>query len=89
MLVTPICPHSLTNRPLILPGTSVISVELPPYDDDISVVIDGQVSCPLRSGDVVTIQKAKPTVKFVHSHTKGYFDILRNKLNWGVPNRAD
>jgi NAD+ kinase len=89
MLLTPICPHSLTNRPLILPGSSTIKVELPPFDDELLVTVDGQVSQHLRSGDVVEVQRAKQAVKFVLSREKGYFDILRTKLNWGVPNRAD
>jgi len=89
ILVTPICPHSLTNRPLILPGSSAISVELPPFDDEVLVTVDGQMSQILQAGDVVKIHQARQTVKFVISPQKGYFDILRTKLNWGVPNRAD
>jgi NAD+ kinase len=89
LLVTPICPHSLTNRPLILPGSSTISVELPPFDDEVLVTVDGQVSERLKSGDVVSVSQAKQTVKFVISPEKGYFEILRTKLNWGVPNRPD
>lgn len=89
LLVTPICPHSLTNRPLILPGSAELSIELPPFDDEVFVVVDGQVSTELESGDVVKIRKANQTVKFVLSRKHGYFDILRTKLNWGVPNRAD
>jgi NAD+ kinase len=80
MLVTPICPHSLTNRPLILPGSAELTIELPPFDDEVFVIVDGQVSTELLSGDVV---------KVVMSQKHGYFDILRTKLNWGVPNRAD
>ena len=89
LLVTPICPHSLTNRPLILPGTAELSIELPPFDDEVFVVVDGQVSTELQSGDIVKVRKANQTVKFVLSRKHGYFDILRTKLNWGVPNRAD
>jgi NAD+ kinase len=89
MLVTPICPHSLTNRPLILPGSAELAIELPPFDDEVFVVVDGQVSTELQSGDIVKVRKATQTVKFVLSRKHGYFDILRTKLNWGVPNRAD
>jgi NAD+ kinase len=89
MLVTPICPHSLTNRPLILPGSAEFLIELPPFDDEVFVIVDGQVSTELQSGDVVRVKKATQTVKFVLSRKHGYFDILRSKLNWGVPNRAD
>ena len=89
ILVTPICPHSLTNRPLILPGSAMVEVELPRFDDEVIVTVDGQVSAPLESGDIVKVSQAKQTVKFVVSREKSYFDILRTKLNWGVPNRPD
>lgn len=89
ILVTPICPHSLTTRPLILPGSAMVEVELPRFDDEVIVTVDGQVSAPLESGDIVKVSQAKQTVKFVVSREKSYFDILRTKLNWGVPNRPD
>jgi len=88
-LVTPVCPHSLTNRPLILPGSSIVGVKLPHFKDDAWVTIDGQVSQQLKSGDLVRVSQAKQTVRFVISPDKSYFDILRTKLNWGVPNKAD
>jgi NAD+ kinase len=88
-LVTPVCPHSLTNRPLILPGSSTVGVKLPHFKDDAWVTIDGQVSQQLKSGDFVRVTQAKQTVRFVISPDKSYFDILRTKLNWGVPNKAD
>lgn len=89
ILVTPICPHSLTNRPLILPGSSKIEVELPNFYDELLVTVDGQVSERLRPDDIVKVSQAKQTVRFVISEDKSYFDILRTKLNWGVPNRPD
>jgi NAD+ kinase len=89
ILVTPICPHSLTNRPIILPGSANIQVNLPRFEDEVLVTVDGQVSEQLRSGDVVRVSQARQTVRFVLSKEKGYFDILRTKLNWGRPNRPD
>ncbi len=89
ILVTPICPHSLTNRPLILPGSALIEVRLPQFDDEVLVTVDGQLSQDLRSGDIVRVSQARQTVKFVISPEQGYFDILRTKLNWGRPNRPD
>jgi NAD+ kinase len=64
-------------------------VQLPRFDDEVLVTVDGQLSEPLKSGDVVKVSQAKQTVKFVLAKEKGYFDILRTKLNWGRPNRAD
>ena len=89
ILVTPICPHSLTNRPLILPGSARIEVEIPKVLDEVLVTVDGQVSERLRPGDIVKVSQAKQTVRFVISDDKSYFDILRTKLNWGVPNKPD
>ena len=89
ILVTPVCPHSLTNRPLILPGTAQISVELPKFHEEVLVTVDGQVSKSLRPGDVIRVGQAKQTVRFVISDDKSYFDILRTKLNWGVPKQPD
>lgn len=89
ILVTPVCPHSLTNRPLILPGSAQIAVELPKFHEEVLVTVDGQVSKALRPGDVIKVSQAKQTVRFVISEDKTYFDILRTKLNWGVPNQPD
>lgn len=89
ILVTPVCPHSLTNRPLILPGSAQISVVLPKFHEDVLVTVDGQVSNTLRPGDIIRVGQAKQTVRFVISENKTYFDILRTKLNWGVANRPD
>jgi NAD+ kinase len=89
ILVTPVCPHSLTNRPLILPGTAQISVELPKFHEEVLVTVDGQVSKALSPGDIIRVSQAKQSVRFVISEEKSYFDILRTKLNWGVPNQPD
>ena len=89
ILMTPICPHSLTNRPLILPGSSKIDVTVPAFDDEVLVTADGQVSDKLLSGDLIHVRQAKQSVRFVISEGKTYFDILRTKLNWGAPNRPD
>ncbi|MFM1846828.1 MAG: polyphosphate/ATP-dependent kinase [Pseudomonadota bacterium] len=89
MLVTPICAHSLTSRPLILPLDSAFCVSVPAYEGRVFLMIDGQDNVELRSGDVVRITKAKNTVKFVKSPRKSYFDILRTKLNWGIRNRPE
>jgi NAD+ kinase len=89
ILMTPICPHSLTNRPLILPGSSKIEVTIPAFDDEVLVTVDGQVSDQLLPGDLIRVRQAQQTVRFVISAGKTYFDILRSKLNWGAPNRPD
>lgn len=88
-LLTPICPHSLTYRPLILPGSAHAVVELPSYDGEVFVTIDGQASFQLGTYDTVQIQQALNKIRFVRSPNEDYFSILRNKLNWGIPNQGD
>lgn len=88
-LVTPICAHSLTIRPLILGFDDVISVAVPPYEGRVVLSVDGQVSVPLLSGDLVRIDKSPAIARVVHSKTKSYFGILRTKLNWGIANKAE
>ncbi len=86
-LVTPICPHALTNRPLVLPSSSKLFVRIPDFKFKIHALIDGQVSQNLISGDEIMITESKNSVHFVRSPSKSYFDILRTKLNWGtIPN---
>lgn len=88
VLVTPICPHSLTNRPLILPSQSTFKVTVPVVIGEVLTIIDGQLSFPLEAGDVVQVKKSEQAVRYVRARDKRYFDILRTKLNWGAPNRA-
>lgn len=87
MLLTPICPHSLTNRPLILPLQSELVIQIPEGGEEIFVSADGQVSFELLPEDRVLITKAPNSVHFVRSPSKSYFDILRTKLNWAIPNQ--
>jgi NAD+ kinase len=82
-LVTPICPHSLTCRPLILPLDAELSLSSSSHGGAVSLNIDGQVLVPLEEQDVVRIIRSKHEVKFVRSPRRTYFDILRGKLNWG------
>lgn len=88
VLVTPICPHSLTNRPLILPLEMEPSVRVPEYPGEVFVSVDGQESFELNPGDEVKIAAAASEVCFVRSPSKRYFEILRDKLNWGISNQV-
>jgi len=84
VLVTPICSHSLTHRPLVLSNECQISLTVPRYDGEIGISIDGQEGANLQVGDNIEITKSANSVIFVRSPSQSYFDILRNKLNWGV-----
>lgn len=89
VLVTPICPHSLTNRPLVLSLDSEVKIVVPEYEGEVFLSVDGQESCQLFDGDIVTFRKANEIVRFVRSPNRSYFDILRTKLNWGIANKSE
>lgn len=84
ILLTPIAPHMLTNRPLVIDDTSEISVE-PDMNanDEVFVTFDGQSGHPLQTRDVIAISRAERTLQLVRSATRSYFDVLRQKLKWG------
>jgi NAD+ kinase len=83
-ILTPICPFTLTNRPIILPDTHVISVRLPKESkESVSLTFDGQLGFDFFSGDVVMVQKSGKKIKLIKSPDHSYFEILREKLMWG------
>ena len=81
-LMTPICPHTLTSRPIVLPDTFVIDINIKD-GDDIYMTLDGQEGFPLKVRDKVRIRKADYKTKFLVLHDKDYFKLLRSKLKWG------
>jgi NAD+ kinase len=87
MVITPICPHSLSQRPIILPGRATIGVRIVegPNSDDVVVTVDGQVAFPLRPGETVGIARAEHGVNLVRPAGRTFFSTLRNKLGWGHP----
>lgn len=89
VLMTPICPHSLTGRPLVLSLDRNIVITTPSVADSVYLIIDGQHSVELQSGDRISISRASNRVKFAKSPSKSYFEILRTKLNWGIANRSE
>jgi NAD+ kinase len=84
LIVTPIAPHTLTNRPLIIRGSS--SVRVQPHitsRDEVFVTFDGQAGCPLEQGDEISIGRAERTLRMIRPSTRSYYDVLRQKLKWG------
>ncbi len=83
ILLTPICPHTLTNRPIVLPDRSRVDVRLDTPDEDVYLTLDGQVGVPLEGGDVVRVRRAPGRLRLVQPAGRDYFDVLRRKLKWG------
>ena len=82
--ITPICPHTLTNRPLVMAADVNIAIKLDAAPDEaVFLTLDGQVGVKLMSGDLVQIWKAKHVTRLVQSRSKDYFEVLRTKLKWG------
>ncbi len=82
-VVTPICPHTLSNRPIALPDTVVVTVCLTSQSEDVSLTLDGQIGFPLIPNDVVEIRKSRYKMKLIKHPSKSYYEILRTKLKWG------
>jgi len=83
LVITPICPHMLSNRPMIVPADSVIRIEVMFQDEEVQLTADGQVGMLLLADDIVTIRRAKSRTRLIVSPDKEYFQLLRTKLRWG------
>jgi NAD+ kinase len=83
IIMTPICPHTLTHLPLILPPESQVEIVLCSTQDEVYVTVDGQVGLKLESGDRVTVVKSERLVYLVTPTGRDFFDVLRSKLKWG------
>ena len=81
-LLTPICPHTLTSRPIVLPDTFVLEARIK-SGSDVYLTLDGQEGFPLKVNDQVRINKADYKTKFLVLHDRDYFRLLRSKLKWG------
>ena len=84
MVVTPICPHSLTLRPIVIPDDQVLNISFPSdYDEGIALAVDGQICEELGSGSKVEIQAADYTINMIGFPGSNYFRALRKKMGWG------
>ena len=82
MVITPICPFALSSRPLLLPSSQAVTINIDHAPEEISMVVDGQTGRELYEGDRVIIEKAKGFLKLIRSPRRDYFTILREKLGW-------
>jgi NAD+ kinase len=83
MVLTPICPHLLTIRPLVVRGDAEVTVTIEGVPDQTFVTVDGQEALQLRVGDQIRFRKSEYSVKLVRMGGNGFFDVLRSKLKWG------
>src|SRR5438552_1684697 len=83
VVITPICPFTLSNRPIVVPDDSEIEVRLKTKNEEVALTLDGQVGFPLQAGDCVVIRKSRTTFNLVQPANRNYFDVLRDKLRWG------
>jgi NAD+ kinase len=83
VVITPICPFTLSNRPIVVPDDSVIEVRLMTEKEDVALTLDGQVGFPIQAHDRVIIRKSNTTFNLVQPKNRNYFDLLRDKLRWG------
>ena len=81
--ITPICPHMLTNRPVLVPETSVIRIISRTPGESVFLTIDGQVGNPIREGDTLVCRSSDYTLRLVRPPHMMFFDVLRQKLKWG------
>ena len=82
VVLTPIAPHTLSNRPIVIPGAERIEVTLLD-DQDVMLTMDGQVGVPLRERDTVEVQQAATRIRLLRFPNKDFFSVLRTKLKWG------
>ena len=83
ILITPICPFTLSNRPIVVPDDAVIELRLKTDQEEVALTLDGQVGFPLKIDDRVVIQKSVTTFNLIQPSNRNYFDVLRDKLRWG------
>ncbi len=83
LVLSPICPFTLTNRSIVIPDQSLIQVELATENENVRVTLDGQEGCDMLQGDVLEVKKAETSIKLIQASGRNYYQILRKKLHWG------
>lgn len=83
IVLIPICPHTLTNRPIVLPDTVIVEVTLKSLVEDVFLTLDGQVGFSLRQNDTVIIEKSPHKTRLLIPFERDFFEVLRTKLRWG------
>jgi NAD+ kinase len=84
IIITPICPHTMTNRPILVPNEAMITVTLCSADQEVFLTLDGQVGFKMELGDRVEVERGEGFVRLIKSPSRSYFEVLRQKLMWGA-----
>ncbi len=84
IILNPICPFTLSQRPIVLPDTCEVEVLLNTENEDVFVTLDGQVGFALKVKDLVKVRKAKKKIKIIKNPNRNFFEVLRTKLRWGA-----
>jgi len=84
-VITPICPHTLTNRPVVDSSEKVYTIEIHRASQGMALIVDGQDIVPVKEGDRVTVRKARVQFQLVKVPGRSYYQTLRDKLRWGTP----
>ena len=83
VVITPICPFTLSNRPIVVPDDAEIELLLKTDNEEVALTLDGQVGFPLKVEDRIAIRKSRTTFNLIQPMNRNYFDVLRDKLRWG------
>ncbi|HEX6649170.1 MAG TPA: NAD(+)/NADH kinase [Pyrinomonadaceae bacterium] len=83
VVITPICPFTLSNRPIVVPDDAEIELLLKTDQEEVALTLDGQVGFPLKVDDRIKIRKSRTMFNLIQPSNRNYFDVLRDKLRWG------
>ncbi len=89
LILSLICPQTLSSRPMVVPAESVVRIRVTSSSGRVMLTMDGQVSLSLETGDTIEVSKSTDSVKFIHMMDYGYFGVLRQKLHWSLSNPRD
>ncbi len=90
LIATPICPHSLSQRPMVMPSDQSVTVRVvADHSDDITLSTDGRLRCTLQVGESVTVQRASEPVRLINLQGLTFYDLLRRKLDWSLDRRDE
>lgn len=83
LVLTPICPFTMTNRPIVVPDNDAIEINLKNENEGVVLTLDGQIGFQMKTGDRVSIRKSRTNFNLIKPTNRNYFDVLRDKLKWG------